>query len=397
VNIHEYQAKELFARYGIPIPAGSAVQSTDDFDTALDSLPDGGVVVKAQIHAGGRGKGHFSDGYVGGVKVLGSKDDAREAGSRMLGNTLTTKQTGPDGRQVQTVYFTEVSSIQKEYYLAILLDCSSAQPVFIASTEGGMDIETVAEETPEKITRVSVDPIHGLKPYHGRKIAFGLGFTGEHVKQMSGIVSSLYRLFWETDASLVEINPLTVTEEGEIVALDAKMSLDDNALFRHPDLVTMRDLNEEDPKEVEASQYSLNYIALDGTIACLVNGAGLAMATMDIIKHFGGNPANFLDVGGSATAEQVEQAFKIILSDPRVRGVLVNIFGGIMKCDIIAAGIIAAAKAVNLSVPLVVRLEGTNVDAGKKLLEESGLAITSADSLSDAATKIVELSGGSED
>ena len=396
MNIHEYQAKELFARNGIPVPKGAAVQSSAEFDAALDAFPDGGIVVKAQIHAGGRGKGHFTDGYQGGVKVLTSKDEARQAASRMLGNTLITKQTGPSGRKVQTVYFTEVSSIEKEYYLAILLDRSTAHVVIIASTEGGMDIETVAEETPEKITRVFIDPVHGFKPYHARAVAYSLGFAGDQVKQASSIISALYRLFWESDASLIEINPLTVSKDGRIEALDAKMSVDDNALFRHPDLMAMRDLNEEDPREVEASKHSLNYIALDGNIACLVNGAGLAMATMDIIKHFGGSPANFLDVGGSATEEQVKQAFKIILSDSRVRGILVNIFGGIMKCDIIAGGIIAAATAVDISVPLVVRLEGTNVEAGKKLLEESGLAIHSADSLSEAAEKIVELSGRTE-
>jgi len=309
----------------------------------------------------------------------------------MLGNTLVTQQTGPQGRAVQTIYFTEASDIQKEYYLAIVADRATSCPVIIASTEGGMDIEAVAEETPEKIVSLVVDPTLGLKPYQAREVAFGLGFQDDQVKQMTKLLANLYRLFWETDASMVEINPLITTPEGKIVALDAKVSFDDNALFRQPEVLAYRDLNEEDPKEIEASKYNLNYIALDGNIACMVNGAGLAMATMDIIKHFGGAPANFLDVGGGANAEQVTQAFKIILSDSNVKGILVNIFGGIMKCDTIATGIIEAAKAVELDRPLVVRLEGTNVDAGKKLLAESGLDIVPADSLSEAAKKIVEL------
>ncbi len=391
MNIHEYQAKELFQQYGIPAPQGSIAQSQQEIEAALDSLPDGPVVVKSQIHAGGRGKGIFDDGYQGGVQVLGGKEEALEAAGRMLGNTLVTHQTGPAGRKVQTVYFTEASRIEKEYYLAILLDRATARPVIVASTEGGVDIEKVAAKTPQKITRVSIDPSLGLMPFQARKVALSLGFTGTAFRQAVNIVMALYRLFQERDASLVEINPLILTEDGNVEALDAKMGFDDNALYRQKEVAALRDLNEEDPKEVEASKHSLNYIALDGNIACMVNGAGLAMATMDIIKHYGGNPANFLDVGGGATEEQVEQAFQIILSDPKVEGILVNIFGGIMKCDVIAAGIIGAAKSMHIEVPLVVRLEGTNVERGKELLSESGLAITSADSLSEAAQKIVQL------
>ncbi len=391
MNIHEYQAQNLFREYGIPAPKGQIAQSLDEFEAALDTLPDGLVVVKSQIHAGGRGKGVFIDGYKGGVQVLGGKEEARVAAGRMLGNTLVTHQTGPAGRKVRTVYFTEASRIEKEYYLAILLDRATARPVIVASTEGGVDIEKVAAETLEKITRVSINPSLGLMPFQARQVALGLGFKGTAFRQAVKIVMALYRLFHEKDASMVEINPLILTEEGNVEALDAKMGFDDNALFRQKEVAALRDLNEEDPKEVEASRYSLNYIALDGNIACMVNGAGLAMSTMDIIKHFGGNPANFLDVGGGATEKQVEQAFKIILSDPKVEGILVNIFGGIMKCDVIAAGIIGAEKSVHIKVPLVVRLEGTNVKRGKELLAGSGLAITSADSLSEAAEKIVQL------
>ncbi len=391
MNIHEYQAKELFQKYGIPVPEGYAGKSADEFPAALEKLSEGTIVVKSQIHAGGRGKGTFVDGLKGGVKLVKSREEAQELARKMLGNTLVTHQTGPQGRAVQTIYFTEASDIQKEYYLAIVADRATSCPVIIASTEGGVDIETVAEETPEKIVSLVVDPTLGLKPFQAREVAFGLGFQDDQVKQMTKLLANLYRLFWETDASMVEINPLITTPEGKIMALDAKVSFDDNALFRQPAVLAYRDLNEEDPKEIEASKYNLNYIALDGNIACMVNGAGLAMATMDIIKHFGGAPANFLDVGGGANAEQVTQAFKIILSDANVKGILVNIFGGIMKCDTIATGIIEAAKAVELDRPLVVRLEGTNVDAGKKLLAESGLDIVPADSLSEAAQKIVEL------
>lgn len=393
MNIHEYQAKELFEKYGIPVPEGYVGKTGDEFPVALEKLSQGTIVVKSQIHAGGRGKGTFVDGLKGGVKLVKSREEAQELARRMLGNTLVTHQTGPQGRAVQTVYFTEASDIQKEYYLAIVADRATSSPVVIASTEGGVDIETVAEETPEKIIKVVVDPTLGLKPFQARKIAYGLGFRDDQVKQMTKLLANLYRLFWEKDCSLIEINPLVTTPDGRILALDAKANFDDNALFRQPDIVSYRDLNEEDPKEIEASKFNLSYIALDGNIACMVNGAGLAMATMDIIKHFGGAPANFLDVGGGANAEQVTQAFQIILSDSNVKGILVNIFGGIMKCDTIATGIIAAAKAVKLDRPLVVRLEGTNVEEGKKLLSESGLDIVPADSLSEAASKIVELVG----
>ena len=391
MNIHEYQAKQLFQDYGIPVPKGIAVRSEKDFETALQEFADRPVVVKAQIHAGGRGKGTFVDGVKGGVIVAPSHGEALASARRMLGNTLVTHQTGPSGRKVQTVYFNAVSHIEKEYYLAILMDRATSQPVIIASTEGGVEIEKVAEESPEKIVKVFIDPVMGLHPFQARQVAFGLGFAGSVFKQMVVLLQALHRLFCEKDASMVEINPLITTREGDIEALDAKVSFDENALYRHPDIVELRDLNEEDPKEIEASKYSLSYIALDGNIACLVNGAGLAMATMDIIKHFGGNPANFLDVGGSADEKQVTKAFEIILSDPKVKGILVNIFGGIMHCDIIAKGIIAAANAVKISVPLVVRLEGTHVDQGKTLLAESGLTITSVDSLSEAAERIVAL------
>lgn len=392
MNIHECQAKELFSAYGVPVSTGVAVQTEDAFDDALNQFPeDGTIVVKSQIHAGGRGKGTFTDGYQGGVKLVGSRTEAKEVAAKMLGNTLVTHQTGPVGRKVQTIYFTGAESIAHEYYLAILMDRDTSKPVIIASTEGGVDIEEVAENRPEKITKVFVDPTLGIQRFQMRQVAYGLGFTGQAFKDMVKTLNGLYQFFWEKDASMVEVNPLILTEEGGVIALDAKVGFDDNALFRHPDIVALRDLNEEDAKEIEASKFSLSYIALDGNIACLVNGAGLAMATMDIIKHFGGDPANFLDVGGGATAEQVTAAFKIILSDPNVEGILVNIFGGIMKCDIIAQGIIEAARNVDITVPLVVRLEGTNVELGKKLLDESGLDLTAADSLTDAAEKIVNL------
>lgn len=391
MDIHEYQSKELFCEYGIPCQYGRSATTFEEIITALADFPHGEIVVKAQIHAGGRGKGTFVDGYKGGVKVASSKEEARMIAEKMLGNTLITNQTGPAGRKVQTIYFAQAKKIQKEYYLAILLDRASSVPVIIASTEGGMDIEKVAEETPEKIIRLFIDPLLGLQAYQARQIAYSLGFEGEQVKQMIKLLMNVYKLYDEKDCSQVEINPLITTPEGDIIALDAKINFDDNALFRQLNIRNLRDLNEEDPKEIEASKHGLNYIALDGNIACLVNGAGLAMATMDIIKYFGGNPANFLDVGGSANEEQVTNAFKIILSDPKVEGVLVNIFGGIMKCDIIANGIIAAAKNVELKVPLVVRLEGTNVDLGKKLLQESGLPLVAADSLTEAAEKIVQL------
>lgn len=390
MNIHEYQAKALFERFNVPCPGGAAAHSEAEFAAAIDHIA-APYVVKSQIHAGGRGKGTFTDGFKGGVKLAKTKEEAVDLAKRMLGNTLVTKQTGPVGRKVRTIYFSDGCDIEKEYYVAILLDRGISRPVIIASTEGGVDIETVAAETPDKITKVFVDPAVGLQGFQARRVAFGLGFSGDVFKQALKLLTNLYRLFWELDASMVEVNPLITTKNGKLLALDAKVSFDDNALFRHPDVLALRDLNEEDPKEIEAAKHSLSYIALDGNIACLVNGAGLAMATMDIIKHFGGEPANFLDVGGGASKEQVQAAFKIILTDSNVKGILVNIFGGIMDCDIIAHGVAAAAREVGLKIPLVVRLEGNNVEAGKETLASSGLAITGADSMADAAKKIVEL------
>ncbi|MDR3228856.1 MAG: ADP-forming succinate--CoA ligase subunit beta [Puniceicoccales bacterium] len=394
MNIHEYQAKELFAEYGVATPKGFPAKIPAEFDVALANFPEGVVVVKSQIHAGGRGKGTFTNGYQGGVKVAKTKADARAAAEAMLGNTLVTKQTGPAGRKVQTVYFDTASAIKKEYYLAILLDRATAQPVIVASTEGGMSIEEVAANTPEKIVKVRVDPALGLQDYQKRQLAFALGFKGDLLKQFGKLIAGLYNLFWEKDCSMVEINPLATTNDDHLIALDAKVGFDDNALFRHPEIVALRDLNEEDPKEVEASKFGLNYIALDGSIACLVNGAGLAMSTMDIIKHFGGNPANFLDVGGGASKEAVSAAFKIILSDKNVKGILVNIFGGIMDCDVIAQGIVAAVRETGLQLPLVVRLEGNNAANGKKTLDAAAAdlpSLVSGDSMADAAQKIVKL------
>jgi succinyl-CoA synthetase beta subunit len=391
MNIHEYQAKQLFATYGVATPAGYAAKSTSDFDTALANFPDGTVVVKSQIHAGGRGKGTFTNGYQGGVKVAKTKAEARAAAEAMFGNTLVTKQTGAAGRKVQTIYFDTASSIKKEYYLAILLDRATARPVIVASTEGGMSIEEVAAKTPEKIVKVRVDPAIGLQDYQKRQLAFALGFRGDLLKQFGKLITALYNFFWEKDCSIVEINPLATTTDDKLIALDAKVAFDDNALFRHPDIAALRDLNEEDPKEVAAHKFDLSYIALDGSIACLVNGAGLAMSTMDIIKHYGGEPANFLDVGGSASREAVTEAFKIILSDKNVKGILVNIFGGIMDCDVIAQGIVAAVRDTGLTLPLVVRLEGNNVVNGKQTLAASGLPLVSGDTMADAAQKIVKL------
>ncbi len=391
MNIHEFQAKALFERFGIPVPRGVPAKSVTEFASAVQTLGDGPSVVKAQIHAGGRGKGTFIDGYKGGVKFAKTPSEAIEIARHMLGNTLVTAQTGAAGRKVNTVYFTEAVSIKKEYYLAILLDRASSRPVIIASTEGGVEIEKVAHETPEKITKVFIDPAVGLQGFQTRQVAFGLGFAGAEFKGACKLIESLYKCWWDLDASMVEINPLITTDDGRVLALDAKVSFDDNALFRHPDVVALRDLNEEDPKEVEASRFNLSYIALDGNIACLVNGAGLAMSTMDIIKHFGGNPANFLDVGGGASKDQVAAAFKIILTDKNVKGILVNIFGGIMDCNVIATGIVAAVKETSLTMPLVVRLEGNNVEAGKKTLAESGLNLVSATTMADGAEKIVKL------
>jgi succinyl-CoA synthetase beta subunit len=399
MNIHEYQAKELFAQFGVAVPKGVAVKSAAEFEGALAKLDvAGGIMVKSQIHAGGRGKGNFTDGFKGGVKFSATKEKALENAKAMLGNTLVTAQTGEAGRKVQTIYFTEAANLGKrpdgrddEYYLAILLDRATSYPVIVASTEGGMEIEHVAHHAPEKIFKVQVDPAVGLQAFQARQIAFALGFSGELFKQCVALVTKLYQFYWEKDCAMVEVNPLLVTKEGKLLALDAKVSFDDNALFRHPDVLALRDLNEEDAKEIEASKFGLSYIALDGNIACLVNGAGLAMSTMDIIQHFGGSPANFLDVGGGATKDQVTAAFKIILGDPNVKGILVNIFGGIMDCNVIATGIIEAVKETGLKLPLVVRLEGNNVDAGKATLAASGLTIVSGDSMADAAQKIVKL------
>jgi succinyl-CoA synthetase beta subunit len=392
MNIHEYQAKELFAQYGIPVLKGAAAQKEAQFAAAVAVLPEGKVVVKAQIHAGGRGKGTFTDGFQGGVKVCATHADAIQIAKKMLGNTLVTKQTGPVGKVVRTVYFNEPCEIAKEFYLAVTLDRGAGRPVVIASTEGGMEIEKVAAEAPDKIVRVNIDPAFGVAPYEKRILAYTLGLSEKAMfAQFSKLIDGLAKLYWEKDCSLVEINPLIISKDGKLIALDAKIGFDDNATFRHPDIMALRDLAEEDPKEIDASSFGLNYIALDGNIACLVNGAGLAMATMDIIKHYGGSPANFLDVGGSASTEAVTNAFRIILSDKNVKGIMVNIFGGIMSCKTIADGIVGAAKSIQISVPLVVRLEGNSVAEGKKTLVESGLPIVSADSMADAAQKIVAL------
>ena len=391
MNIHEYQAKALFEKFGVPVPKGVAAKSPADFASALAQLPDAPVVVKSQIHAGGRGKGTFTDGFKGGVKFAKTKADALEYANKMFNNTLVTIQTGPAGRKVQTIYFTQASDIKKEYYLAILLDRATSKPVIVASTEGGVDIETVAHDTPEKIFKILVDPAYGIADFQVRELIFKLGLNATESKNAAKLIRSLYTFFWETDAAMVEVNPLITTPDDKVLALDAKVSFDANALFRHPEIVALRDLNEEDPKEIEASKYDLAYIALDGNIACLVNGAGLAMSTMDIIKHYGGNPANFLDVGGGASKEKVIAAFKIILGDPNVKGIFVNIFGGIMDCNVIAEGIVEAVKEVGLKLPLVVRLEGNNVAAGKATLASSGLALVSGDTMADAAQKIVKL------
>jgi succinyl-CoA synthetase beta subunit len=391
MNIHEYQAKALFEKFGVPVPKGAPASTPAGIDAALAQLPEGPTMVKSQIHAGGRGKGTFTDGFKGGVKFCKSKAEAKEVAGRMLGNTLVTVQTGPAGRKVQTVYFTVASDIKKEYYLAILLDRAASRPVIVASTEGGVEIEKVAHETPDKIVKVVVDPAYGLADFQVRSVIAALGLNAAEGKAAGRLIRGLYAMYAATDAAMVEVNPLISTPNGEILALDAKVSFDDNALFRHPEIVALRDLNEEDPKEIEASKHSLSYIALDGNIACLVNGAGLAMSTMDIIKHFGGNPANFLDVGGGASRDQVVAAFKIILGDPNVKGIFVNIFGGIMDCNVIATGIVEAVREVGLRLPLVVRLEGNNVAAGKATLASSGLTIVSGDSMADAAQKIVKL------
>ena len=383
MNIHEYQAKSVLREYGVATLAGKIAYTADEAEKAARELGGPVWVVKAQIHAGGRGKG-------GGVKLAKSVEEVRQYAKDMLGMTLVTHQTGPGGRVVKRVYVEDGCNIERELYMGALIDRATSRVTFMASTEGGVEIEEVAAKTPEKILKVAIDPATGFMPYHGREIAYGLGLKGGQVKKAIAFMKGLYTCMIERDAGLVEINPLVVTKAGDVVALDAKMNFDSNALYRQPKIVELRDLDEEDPKEIEASRHDLNYIALDGNIACMVNGAGLAMATMDIIKLSGGSPANFLDVGGGATKERVTAAFKLLLSDPNVEGVLVNIFGGIMRCDVIAEGVVAAAKEVNLNVPLVVRLEGTNVDLGKQILSESGLAITPADDLADAAEKIVQ-------
>jgi succinyl-CoA synthetase beta subunit len=392
MNIHEYQAKELLAKYGVPVPAGYPAMSVEEAVEAAKKLSGPLWVVKAQIHAGGRGKGRFKElgeSAKGGVRLAHSIDEVREHSAEMLGKTLVTIQTGPQGKQVQRLYITDGVDIAKEFYLALLVDRETGRIAVVASTEGGMEIEKVAHDTPEKITTITIDPATGLMPHHGREVAAALGLSGDLSKQAGKVLAKLYDAFVGTDASQIEINPLAVTDKGQLLVLDAKVGFDNNAEFRHPELEQLRDLTEEDPMEIEASKYDLAYIKLDGNIGCMVNGAGLAMATMDIIKLNGAFPANFLDVGGGASKEKVTAAFKIILSDPAVKGILVNIFGGIMRCDIIAEGIVEAAREVDLKVPLVVRLEGTNVQQGKDILASSGLAIIPANDLGDAAKKIV--------
>jgi succinyl-CoA synthetase beta subunit len=396
MNIHEYQAKELLQRFGVATPAGKAARTADEAEAVARELGTDELVVKAQVHAGGRGKGTFANGFKGGVHLCKSPAEARELASKMLGQTLVTHQTGAAGRVVNTVLVAKSVGIDREIYFAILLDRATGAPMIVASTEGGVEIEAVAEKTPEKIIREPIDRLAGIQPYQTRKLAKELGFTSGQIKLAAKLFDGLYRTFIALDCSMVEVNPLVVTDTGEVLALDAKFNFDDNALYRHPEVAALRDTSEEDPREVEASKHELNYIGLDGNIACLVNGAGLAMATMDIIKFYGGSPANFLDVGGSATEEQVTEAFKILVADKRVEAILVNIFGGIAKCDVIAQGIISAAKSVHLEVPLVVRLEGTNVEEGKRLLRESDLTVITADDLGDAAEKAVAAARGAK-
>ena len=389
MNIHEYQAKELLQKFGVATTRGKVASSPEEAEQIAREIAPAEIVVKAQIHAGGRGKGTFVNGFKGGVHLCKTPEEAREIAGKMLGQTLVTHQTGAAGRVVNKVLVAQSAQIAREVYFAILLDRATAAPLIVASTEGGVEIEAVAAKSPEKIIRESIHPLSGLQPFQTRKLAKQLQFESSQLKAASKLFDGLYRAFIGLDCPMVEVNPLVVTPKGEVLALDAKFNFDDNALFRHPEVAAMRDIAEEDPREVEASRHGLNYIGLDGNIACLVNGAGLAMATMDIIKFYGGNPANFLDVGGGATEEQVTEAFKILIADKKVQAILVNIFGGIMKCDVIAQGIINAAKTVRLSVPLVVRLEGTNVEKGKRLLKESGVALITADDLADAAEKAV--------
>jgi succinyl-CoA synthetase beta subunit len=387
MKIHEYQAKAILARYGVTTPRGEVAYTKEEVREAAQRLKSNVVVVKAQIHAGGRGKG-------GGVKLARSGDEAEDIAGHILGMNLVTPQTGPAGRLVKRVLIEEGLDIKRELYLGLLIDRASGLPVFMASAAGGMEIEEVARENPEAILRETIQPVVGLQPYQARKIAFGLGLPGEVATHATPFFQALYRAFMDTDASLLEINPCVLTGDGKLVALDAKMTFDDNALFRHPNLRELRDLDEEDPLEVEASKYGLNYIKLDGSVACMVNGAGLAMATMDIIKYAGGSPANFLDVGGGASSEQVKNAFRILMSDPSVRAVFINIFGGILRCDVLATGVVAAAKDLQLKVPVVVRMEGTNVEMGQKILRESGLNFTIAEGMKDGAQKVVALAGG---
>ena len=393
MNIHEYQAKALLRSYGIPVSDGRAVMKAEEAKTAAGEIDGPLWVVKAQIHAGGRGKGRFVEpeaGEKGGVRLARSVGEAAEFARQMLGRTLVTAQTGPAGKQVNRIYIEDGSDIERELYLAILIDRQTSRISIVCSTEGGMNIEDVAHDTPEKILSFTVDPATGYSDFHGRRVAFGLGLQGNQIKQCGAIMKNLYKLFVEKDMDMLEINPLVVMKDGNMKLLDAKMGFDGNAIYRHPDIAALRDETEEDPKELAASKFDLNYIALDGEIGCMVNGAGLAMATMDIIKLYGAEPANFLDVGGGATKEKVTEAFKIITSDPNVKGILVNIFGGIMRCDVIAEGVIAAVKEVGLQVPLVVRLEGTNVELGKEIIRNSGLNVIAGDNLADAAQKIVK-------
>jgi succinyl-CoA synthetase beta subunit len=393
MNIHEYQAKAVLKEFGVPVSRGVPIFKASEAEAAAKQLGGPVWVVKSQIHAGGRGKGKFKEsgaGDKGGVRLAKSVDEVKTFAEQMLGNTLVTVQTGPTGKQVNRLYIEEGADIDKEFYLSALVDRETSEVAFVVSTEGGMDIETVAHDTPEKIITFSIDPATGVMPHHGRKVAQALNLKGDQAKQAEKLVSQLYAAFVGKDMAMLEINPLILSKQGELKCLDAKVSFDSNSLYRHPDVVQLRDETEEDAKEIEASKYDLAYIALDGTIGCMVNGAGLAMASLDIIKLYGESPANFLDVGGGASEEKVTAAFKIITADPNVKGILVNIFGGIMKCDVIAAGVVGAVKAVGLKVPLVVRLEGTNVEEGKKIIRESGLNVLSADDLDDAAQKIVK-------
>ncbi len=383
MNIHEFQAKQILGRFGAPVPKGQPASTADEAAAAFKALGQPKAVVKAQIHAGGRGK-------AGGVKLVSSADEARDFAAKLLGKTLVTHQTGPQGRVVRRVYVEEASQVARELYLGMLVDRKAGMVSVIASTEGGMDIEEVAAKTPEKIITEPINPLLGMSSFLGRKIAFALGLKDKQVNQFASLLGSMYKAFLETDASLVEINPLVVTQDGKVLCLDAKMSFDDNGLFRHPDIRELRDPNEEDPAETEAAKYDLSYVHLDGNIGCMVNGAGLAMATMDIVKFYGAEPANFLDVGGGANTEKVAAAFRILLSDERVKGVLINIFGGIMRCDVLAQGVVEAARQVNLKVPLVVRMEGTNVEQGKKILAESGIKVIAAADMADAARRVTE-------